>query len=77
MNIWLYNRNKNLKAKDKLNRQDFFNEYPFSFCISKKEITLLPAFIKKDVVKFIKDDKTGIFFYVLDNSKKLKELRTK
>ena len=77
LNIWLYNRNKNLKAKDKLNRQDFFNEYPFSFCISKKEITLLPAFIKKDVVKFIKDDKTGIFFYVLDNSKKLKELRTK
>jgi CRISPR/Cas system CSM-associated protein Csm4 (group 5 of RAMP superfamily) len=75
LNVWIYN--KNPKEQNKFTREDFFNEYPFSFCISKQEINSLPFFIKKDILKYIKDDKTGVFFYILDNSKKIKNAAPK
>lgn len=71
INIWIHNKSKEQKKQIKPTRINFYDAHPFSFCISKEDLSSLPKFIRKDVVKIIKDDKTGIVFYLLDNSKKM------
>ena len=63
LNIWLYNSRQ--KAKAKLGRKDFYDAYPFSFCVSKVSKDSLPDFIKADVVNVMKDNKAKIYFYTL------------
>ena len=65
LTIWLYNSNRLSKTKKKLNRNDFYEAYPFSFCISRKPKDSLPDFIKVDVEKVLKDNSSKIYFYTL------------
>lgn len=64
LNIWLHNRQR--LSKKKGSRKDFYEAFPFSFCISKKEKDSLPEFIKSDVVSVIRDKNSKIYFYTLD-----------
>lgn len=67
LNIWLKNKNREQsEAKKKFTRKDFYNTYPFSFCISKKPKDSLPDFIKSDVVSEIRDQSSKVYFYTLD-----------
>jgi hypothetical protein len=76
LNIWLYNSNRFLKTKKRLNRRDFYEAYPFSFCISKKTKDSLPDFIQSDIVNTIKDANSKIYFYTLDrNPKQIEKLK--
>jgi hypothetical protein len=72
LNIWLHNANRLSNTKRKLNRKDFYEAYPFSFCISKKAKDSLPDFIQSDIVNTIKDANSTIYFYTLDRN--LKEI---
>ncbi|MFA5298272.1 MAG: hypothetical protein WC389_08715 [Lutibacter sp.] len=65
LNIWLLNSNRQSKTNKKLNREDFYAAYPFSFCISKISKDSLPDYIKKDIVLTVKDKKSKIYFYKL------------
>jgi len=65
LNIWLHNSKRVSKTKEKLSRKDFYDAYPFSFCVSKISRDSLPDFIKADVVNVIKDAKSLIYFYTL------------
>jgi hypothetical protein len=66
LNIWLYNANQLSKTNKKLSRNDFYEAYPFSFCISKISKDSLPDFIQSDIVATIKDANSKIYFYTLD-----------
>jgi len=66
LNIWLYNSNQLSKTNKKLGRNDFYDAYPFSFCISKISKDSLPDFIQSDIVTTIKDANSKIYFYTLD-----------
>ncbi|MBA4277617.1 hypothetical protein [Flavobacterium sp.] len=72
LNIWLHNSNRLSKTNKKLTRRDFYDAYPFSFCISKKSKDSLPDFIQSDVVITIKDRNSKIYFYILDRKKQIK-----
>lgn len=72
LNIWLHNTNRLSNTKRKPNRKDFYEAYPFSFCISKKTKDSLPDFIQSDIVNTIKDANSTIYFYTLDRN--LKEI---
>lgn len=75
LNIWLHNANRLSTTKKKLNRKDFYEAYPFSFCISKIAKDSLPDFIQSDIVNTIKDANSKIYFYTLDrNLKEIKNL---
>lgn len=76
LNIWKYNLVHNKKFIANLNRIDFYKDYPFSFCISRKPKDSLPDFIKVDVVNMIQDASSKIYFYTL-NRKKLPTLELK
>lgn len=65
LNIWHYNLKTNLKSNRQLSRKDFYNSYPFSFCVSKKSKKNLPDYIQSDIVRTIKDNKSQIYFYIL------------
>lgn len=70
LNIWIRNQERinkaNNKNQRKLGGKDFYNTFPFSFCISKKTKDSLPDFIKSDVVSVIRDKSSKIYFYTLD-----------
>ena len=66
LNIWLYNSRRLSKTKEKRDRSDFYDAYPFSFCISRKSKDSLPDFIKSDVEKVFKDKNSKVYFYTLD-----------
>ena len=70
LNIWLNNSNRWLKMNKKFGRKDFYNAYPFSFCISKIGKDSLPDFIQSDIVTTIKDSHSKIYFYILDRKSK-------
>ena len=75
LNIWLHNVNRLSNTKRKRNRKDFYEAYPFSFCISKITKDSLPDFMQSDIVNTIKDANSKIYFYTLDrNSKEIKNL---
>lgn len=75
LNIWQFNNKQLLKNKKKSSRKDFYDAYPFSFCISKKSKKDLPDFIQTDIVATIKDVNSKIYFYTLDrDSKKIKNV---
>lgn len=75
LNIWQFNNKQLLKNKKKSFRKDFYDAYPFSFCISKKSKKDLPDFIQTDIVATIKDVNSKIYFYTLDrDSKKIKNV---
>lgn len=65
LNIWLYNSPRLSKTKKKPTRSDFYNAYPFSFCISKISKDSLPDFIQSDIVGTIRDTNSKIYFYTL------------
>jgi putative Mn2+ efflux pump MntP len=68
--IWLrYSKNKR-GAHYKPSREDFYEAYPFSFCVSKVGLESLPVFIQSDVVRTIKDEKSKNYFYVLKRGEK-------
>ncbi|WP_310557727.1 hypothetical protein [Flavobacterium sp.] len=67
LNIWRYNSQRLAKTNKKSDREDFYNAYPFSFCISKISKDSLPDFIKSDVINTIKDANSKIYFYTLDH----------
>lgn len=69
LNIWLHNSNRLSKTNKKLARKDFYEAYPFSFCISKISKDSLPDFIQSDIVTTIKDSNSKIYFYILDRKK--------
>lgn len=73
LNIWLYNSRRLSKTKKKLDRSDFYNAYPFSFCISRKSKEDLPDFIQSDIVATIKDANSKVYFYTLDRNSKEKK----
>lgn len=73
LNIWLYNSGRLSKKKDKLGRKDFYDAYPFSFCVSKLPKDSLPDFIKKDVASIIKDPKAKIYFYTLKRENRVRK----
>lgn len=66
LNIWLHNSNRLSNIKKKRNRKDFYEAYPFSFCISKIGKDSLPDFIQSDIVNTIKDANSKIYFYTLE-----------
>lgn len=67
LNIWLKNKNREqIGSKSKFTRKDFYNTYPFSFCLSKKPKDSLPDFIKEDVVSILRDQSSKVYFYTLD-----------
>lgn len=70
LNIWQYNTNRLSKNKKNYSRKDFYEAYPFSFCISKKSKDSLPDFIKSDVVTILKDDNSKVYFYTLNRKNK-------
>jgi hypothetical protein len=70
LNIWLHNSQQSSKARIKLDREGFYNSYPFSFCISKVSKDSLPDFIKRDIVSSVKDANSKIYFYVLERNTK-------
>lgn len=65
LNIWLHNAKQDRIKNGILSRKDFYNAYPFSFCVSKVSRDSLPDYIKKDVVSIIRDNKAEIYFYTL------------
>jgi len=65
LTIWHHNSEQLLKTKRILSRKDFYNSYPFSFCVSKKSKKNLPDYIQSDIVRAIKDNKSQIYFYIL------------
>jgi len=65
LNIWQFNNKRLLKTKNKSSRKDFYEAYPFSFCISKKSRDSLPDFIQADVISIIRDNRSKIYFYTL------------
>lgn len=71
LNIWLYNSRRFSKTKKKLDRRDFYDAYPFSFCISKIKKDDLPGFIKSDIIGTIRDSNSKIYFYALRRKSKL------
>jgi len=73
LNIWLHNANRWSNTKRKLNRKDFYEAYPFSFCISKIAKDSLPDFIQSDIVNTVKDANSKVYFYTLDRN--LKDLK--
>ena len=66
INIWHNNSEIINKTSNNLTRKDFYNAYPFSFCVSKFSKDKLPEYIKKDVVLSIKDKKSHIYFHTLN-----------
>jgi hypothetical protein len=70
LNIWLRNSQQLSKTNKKLTRKDFYDAYPFSFCISKISKDSLPDFIQLDVVSTLKDTKSKIYFYTLARKSK-------
>lgn len=76
INIWR-KYSESLKVNEnKLTRKDFYDAYPFSFCVSKLSKEKLPFYIKKDVLSITKDNKSQIYFYTL-NRENFKELNQK
>jgi hypothetical protein len=73
LNIWLYNSRRLSKVNSKLDRRDFYDAYPFSFCISKVSKDSLPDFIQSDIVSTIRDANSKIYFYTLD--RKMKQIK--
>lgn len=65
-NIWKNNAIRMVNSTNKLSRKDFYDAYPFSFCISKISKDSLPEFIKADIVSTIKDSNSKIYFYTLN-----------
>ncbi len=64
LNIWKHNSKQTNKTK--LTRNDFYDAYPFSFCLSKKPLDSIPDFIKADVISVIRDKTSKVYFYTLD-----------
>ncbi|RTY92256.1 hypothetical protein [Flavobacterium sp. GT3R68] len=69
LNIWLHNTRITSNTVKKLGREDFYNAYPFGFCISRVSRDSLPEYIKSDVISILKDEKSKIFFYRLKREK--------
>lgn len=69
LNIWLHNPGSVSNTVKKLDREDFYNSYPFSFCVSKISKDSLPEYIKSDIVSVLKDERSKIFFYRLKRKK--------
>ncbi|MDD3723041.1 MAG: hypothetical protein PHW92_11280 [Lutibacter sp.] len=65
LNIWHNNSGLLIKSKSKLGREEFYDFYPFSFCISKKSKEELPYYIKLDIIRTIRDKNSKIYFYIL------------
>ena len=65
LNIWIRNQERIMKTKKKLGGKDFYQAFPFSFCVSKMPKDSLPDYIKADVVNIIRDNKAKIYFYRL------------
>lgn len=68
-NIWLQSSDSTLKKNKKWRRKDFYNAFPFSFCVSKVTKDSLPDYIKSDIVEIIKDENSKIYFYRLNRDK--------
>lgn len=77
LNIWLHNANRLSIPKKNPNRKDFYDAYPFSFCISRIGKDSLPDFIQSDIVNTIKDANSKIYFYTLDRNLKEKKYLNK
>lgn len=75
LNIWLYNSRRSLNTKKKLGRKDFYDAYPFSFCISKVSKDSLPDFIQSDIVGTIRDANSKIYFYTLKRKNSIDLIR--
>lgn len=69
--FYIWSRNNKFKkgANYKPSRKDFYDAYPFSFCVSKVTKSNLPDFIQSDIVRTIKDEKSKNYFYVLKRGK--------
>lgn len=77
LNIWHYNLETNFKSNRQVSRKDFYNSYPFSFCVSKKSKKNLPDYIQSDIVRTIKDNKSQIYFYILKKNSNNSNLNLK
>ncbi len=69
--FYIWSRHSKFKkgSNYKPSRRDFYDAYPFSFCVSKVKLDSLPVFIQSDVVRTIKDEKSKNYFYVLKRGK--------
>jgi hypothetical protein len=65
LNLWLYKSNYLLSGEEEVSNTDFYDSFPFSFCISRISKDNLPEYIKKDVISVIRDEKSKIYFYRL------------